>query len=85
MINLPLLIRFAYLVIGFLVVRQLLKRNIFLRCKKCRKFGTLKETLEIKNEQLKEIEILDAAELPRLPSDHPVYKCKNCGTVFHFN
>ena len=35
--------------------------------------------------QLKEIEILDAAELPRLPSDHPVYKCKNCGTVFHFN
>lgn len=83
MINISLLIQLAFLVIGFLVVRQLFKRNWLLRCKKCKKFGTLKETLDENSYRLDEPDILDAAEIPESFSYQTNYKCKNCGTVFH--
>ena len=83
MINISLLVQLAYLVIGFLVVRQLFKRDWVFRCTNCRKFGTLNETLDEKPYRLNEPDILDAAELPDSPSYQPSYKCKNCGAIFH--
>ncbi len=85
MIELSDFISLVYIVIGVLVIRQIFKKNLFLRCTSCRSFGTLKNVnasdIEIDN-FLTDDDLIDSEQVPKKVFwNDEFYKCRKCGQV----
>lgn len=76
------LITTIYFVIGILVLRQIFKRNILLRCTNCKKMGSLRiiDSVEIDEPLVIDDNILDTEQVSRTQLGK-AYQCKKCGHI----
>ena len=85
MIELSDFISLIYITIGVLVLRQIFKKNLLLRCTNCRTFGMLKDVdaSEIEsNHFLIDDNLIDSEQVPqRRFLKNEFYKCRKCGQV----
>jgi len=89
MLELSDVISLIYIAIGVLVLRQIFKRNLLLRCTNCRRFGTLKniDASEVEsNNFLVDDNLLDSEQVPKKGFwKDEFYKCRKCGHVVNIN
>lgn len=88
MIGLSDLISLVYIAVGVLVLRQIFKKNLLLRCTSCRTFGTLKDVNASEIEVdffLTDDNLIDSDQVPqRRFFNNEFYKCRKCGHVVKF-
>ena len=89
MIELSDFISLIYITIGVLVLRQIFKKNLLLRCTNCRTFGMLEDVdaSEIEsNHFFIDDNLIDSEQVPqRRFLKNEFYKCRKCGQVMKVN
>ena len=68
----------GYFIIGVLVIRQIFKRNLLMRCPSCKRFGSMMPTDSNQFILDENNHILDAEQLASNASNDSFYKCKHC-------
>ena len=87
MVELSDFISLIYIAIGVLVLRQIFKKNLLLRCKYCKGFGTLREissgAIESDSFMIDD-NLIDSEQLPRKKFwKDEFYKCRKCGYIMN--
>lgn len=89
MIELSDFISLIYIVIGVLVIRQIFKKNLLLRCISCKTFGTLKSinATEVETDNFFSGDnLIDSEQVPKKGFwNDEFYKCRKCGQVMNIN
>lgn len=87
MIELSDFISLLYIVIGVLVLRQIFKKNLLLRCPNCQSIGTLKNINPSETDSdsfLIDDNLIDSEQLPQRQSwNDNFYKCRKCGHIMN--
>lgn len=77
------LITAVYFIVGVLVIRQIFKRNLMLKCTNCKSIGTLKmiDGGELKEPIVLDDAILDTEQIMVMNKFDKAYQCRKCGHV----
>jgi predicted RNA-binding Zn-ribbon protein involved in translation (DUF1610 family) len=79
------LITLIYLVVSVLILRQIFKKNLLLRCTNCKKLGTLRniDTPEWSGSDLfTDDNLIDSEQVPKKnAASDDFYQCRKCGYI----
>lgn len=77
------LITAVYFVVGVLVIRQIFKRNLMLRCANCKSIGTLQmiDEGELEEPLVLDDTVLDTEQIVVTNQFEKAYKCRKCGHI----